>query len=443
MTPSFWSYFTDPILQAPTIGSILMCLSASLMGVLALVRRKALLGEALSHAAYPGVVLSMMGFYLFFPLADEWSFLAVLAGGFLFAYLGLYLIDKMVKKLKVSSDAALCFVLSGFFGLGLLLASSIQVSMAKIYKQIQFYIYGQTATMTDVHIVIYALLSGLIIGFILLFYRQLQVMLFHYEFAKSRGIKAKALDSAFFFLLVLSIIIGIRSVGIVLMSAMLIAPAVSARQFTNKLSTMLILSSIFGCFCGFLGNYSSVELSLWLNSMNPERTFSFPTGPMIALTGTVLACLSLLFAPKRGYLFRMARIGRFRYRCLGENLLKSLWKKGSMTVRDFKNAHSINKFFLHFLLFRLIREGWVQRQSGSYLLTKDGDAKAAQIIRLHRLWEVYLADHLGMGVEKVHRNAEDMEHIITPELEEKLNAFLAHPTKDPHSQPIPQKKEVL
>lgn len=438
----FLQYFTDPVLKAPMIGSILMCIGASLMGTLAFVRKKSLLAETLAHASYPGLVLATLFFYLMFPGHQEWAFAAALLGAFISAFIGLWAIDRMIRKRRVTSDSSLSFILASFFGLGLLFASWIQIPFSKIYKEIQSYLYGQTATMTDLHVFIYAVLSAVIVLFLLLFYRQIQAMLFHYFYAKSLGIKVQVINIAFFFLLVLSIVIGIRSVGIVLISAMLIAPAVAARQFTHKLSLMLLLSSCFGLLSACLGTYISVEASLWLMASNPEKSITFPTGPMIALVSVGFAFLSLLFAPKRGFIFRMVRIARFKYRTLEENILKSIWKKEKMTFLELKSFHPVKGLFLVLFLFHMKRHGWLVRSGEEYFLTKDGQEKAKRVVRIHRLWELYLADHLGMGVEKVHRSAEEMEHIITPELEEKLSAFLSHPTKDPHAQPIPLKSEI-
>jgi manganese/zinc/iron transport system permease protein len=79
----------------------------------------------------------------------------------------------------------------------------------------------------------------------------------------------------------------------------------------------------------------------------------------------------------------------------------------------------------------------VQRTDGSLQLTESGEREGARIVRLHRLWELYLVDVLGMGVERVHRSAEEIEHILTPELEERLSRILNDPSEDPHHQPIP------
>src|SRR5579862_1303340 len=154
-----WHYFTDPVLQAPTIGSMLMCLSSALVGVIVFLRKRSLLGEALSHAAYPGVVLSVSLMAIFFPLSSDFIAVAILIGAFITSFLGLWTIEKMQSRLRVKDDAALCFVLSVFFGAGVLIASRIQFTHALWYKTIQIFLYGQAATMTDVHVFIYALLA--------------------------------------------------------------------------------------------------------------------------------------------------------------------------------------------------------------------------------------------------------------------------------------------
>lgn len=118
-----------------------------------------------------------------------------------------------------------------------------------------------------------------------------------------------------------------------------------------------------------------------------------------------------------------------------------MWRKGvdkETSYQELKCFYSGNSLFFRFILHRLIRQGWiVQTSPGRYRLTKDGSIRASRIVRLHRLWEVYLADYLGVGAEKVHKNAEEMEHIITPELEQELLVLLNNPKQDPHHQPIP------
>ena len=223
-------YFTDPVLRAPTIGCMLMCLAASLMGVLTFLKRRSLLGESLSHAAYPGVI-GGIGLFALLPFFDESISIAfALSGALLFSLFGMRAIDWLEKKKNVRSDAALCFVLATFFGLGVLGASWLQGFDPAAARQAQIYLYGQAATMTDIHAIVYAILAGVVALFVYLSYRPLQAMLFDRTFAESAAALPRWLEPLTLILLALSIVIGIRSVGVILMSGMLIAPAVAARN---------------------------------------------------------------------------------------------------------------------------------------------------------------------------------------------------------------------
>ena len=434
---SLLHYFTDPVLRAPTLGCMLMCIASSLMGVLVFLRKRSLVSETLSHASYPGVVLGIMLFSAFFPGHDNWVHIIVLASAFFASCVGLFAIQFLERKVKVKSDAALCFILSIFFGIGLVFASRLQISQPQWYKKSQLYLFGQAATMTDFHIYLYAALALFCLAFIGYFYRDLQAIHFDREFARSCKIPVSLLESFLFALLVLSIVIGIRSVGIVLMSAMLIAPAIAARQYTNRLSTMLFLSALFGLFAALFGNVLSVELS-------KATRLSFPTGPSIVLLAAFFAFFALIFAPKRGWLFRLLRILRFKEKCIEENILKELWKvkANTLTYHQLKENHYIYGLRLRYLLRKMKKKKWIFSSEKNFVLSERGQNRAAQIIRLHRLWEVYLAEYLGVQAERVHHNAEEMEHILTPDLERKLTRLLKDPKTDPHQQPIPRDTHV-
>lgn len=444
---SFWLFFTDPVLRAPTIGSMLMCLTAGLVGSILFLRKQSLIGEALSHAAYPGVILGVLAAGVLSVTDTEGLTLSlfILMGAFLTGLLGIWVIHLLERKLKVPSDAALCFVLAAFFSVGITIASEIQFSYTLLYKQAQAYLYGQAATMTDLHILIYGLLASLVFIVIFLFYKELQVMAFDRQFAKTLGIPTRLIDTWLFTLVILAVIIGMRSVGVILMSAMLIAPAAAARQFTNRLSVLLVLAALFGLLSGFFGNYLSVEAAHYLTERYPNSRIALPTGPMIVLLASFICVGALLLAPERGLLVRFVRAAFFRYTCIGENVLKTIWRldaKGQISLKQIARYQTTSIFYLYFILKRLTQQGWIKKTDHLYQLTPDGEIRAAKIVRLHRLWEVYLANYLGVGRERVHRSAEEMEHILTPELEKKLIILLNDPKQDPHHQPIPDKEDM-
>ncbi|MCH9626916.1 MAG: Manganese transport system membrane protein MntC [Chlamydiales bacterium] len=431
---NFWECFTDPVVRAPMIGSMLMCLAAALVGVVVFVRKRSLLGEALSHATYPGVTGAIL-FAGIFSL-DESLPVLILLGAALLAFVGFFCIDFLERKLKITDDAALCLVLALFFGFGVTIASYVQNIYSPFYRQIQGYLYGQAATMTDLHILIYGVLTLLVISVIFLFYKEILALAFDRPFCQASGMAVQLVRALFTCLIVGAVVIGIRSVGVILMSAMLIAPATAARQFTNRLSRMFLLSALFGLFSGCVGTYLSILFP------------GIPTGPVIVLVAGTIALYALLFAPERGLLMRYWRIARFRSLRMRENLLKLMWhlsNKGetSLSFHTVAQGHGLSKIRLVLLLFQLRLAGWLKKVDAQYQLTTPGIKRGGRIVRLHRLWEVYLVNALGLGVERVHKSAEEMEHILTPELERQLTQLLDDPKKDPHEQPIPSQEEVM
>ncbi len=427
-------FFTDPVLRAPTIGSILICLSTALIGSIAYLRKQSLIGEALSHATYPGVIIGVIiaAWLGISPYEQGPLTISILLGASLTAILGYFSIIKLQSLWNVSPDVALCTILSIFFGIGITLASGVQFSSPELYRQSFIYLFGQAATMTDIDLIIYGALAFIITCSLALLYKEIHLITFDRQSARVLKLPVAKIDAVIFLLIILSVVVGIRAVGIVLISAMLVSPAVSARFLTTRFSSMLLLAGGFGIISGFLGNYLSVTLA--------EEGTSLPTGPTIVLVSAVICGLSLLFSPTQGLIPRLIRHFRFRLRCISENVLKGIWKTDPNEVYLFsqmKDIHRMHPIFLYLILKRLYHQGRLAYKNNGYILTEDGKSRAARIVRLHRLWEVYLANYLGASSRRVHHSAEEMEHIITRELEDELTKLLDDPTQDPHEQPIP------
>lgn len=434
---ALWDFFSDPVLRGPTWGTFLMCIASSLIGVILLLQRRSLLAESLSHAAYPGIVIGLCVFTLLFPECQDKAFFAVLLGALTTSFLGFKAIEWLEKRGKVHSDAALCFTLAVFFGVGAVAASIMQFTCPSSRNQLNALLFGQAATMSDIHVFLYAILTLAIVLFIGCAFRPLQAVLFDHEYAKTSSISVAWIERAVFWLFLFALILGIRSVGIVLMSGMAIAPAIAARQFTDRLQTLFLLASFFGGVSGLCGNILSVEGTVYLSQGGEKLTL--PTGPAIILCSAAIAILALLFAPKRGLVFRVCRMIAFQLRCAKENLLKSIWKNQQLSFQEIKRMHRISSVWLVGMLWHLKRGGWLAQRREGYCLTPDGFRKAVSIVRLHRLWELYLVSELGVSKEKIHPVAEEMEHILTPEIEEQLTRLFAHSKEDPHGQPIPDR----
>ncbi|NGX46627.1 MAG: Manganese transport system membrane protein MntB, partial [Chlamydiae bacterium] len=311
-------FFTDPLLRGPTIGSMLMACAIAMVGVLTFVQKRSLLGETLSHATYPGVAVAIA---LSSSLAIEnWLPSLVLFFAFLSALVGLVLMHFLQTRLKVREDSALTLILAAFFGVGITIASLLQFTHPKAYRLAGTYLYGQVATMGDRHIFLHGLFFCVVLGVIVLFYKELQALSFDRQFIRNNTWVSRFLTALVFLLVVCVIVLGIRTVGVVLISALLIAPAAAARQYTDRLSVMFMLAALIGAISGFVGNYLSYTFSSHLLAHH------LPVGPMIVLTASFLALFSLFFAPKRGLAIRFGRIFLFRCTCLQENILKRVWR---------------------------------------------------------------------------------------------------------------------
>ena len=433
----FLNMFSDPLFRGPLIGTLFMSMATALIGSISFVKRKSLVGEVVSHATFPGVAIGMMVAGVFFPLNDSVSFFFILLGAFFSAMIGYAALDKMLKK-GVKADAALCYVLASFLGFGVLLASAIQQSHVLWYRKIQIFLYGQAATMTDAHTLLYGSVFFFILIYVLVYRRALTVSIFDPIFSHTLGASKRGMDRLFLIMLCLSIVIGIRSVGALMITGMLVGPAVAARAFSRHFVSFLIYSVLFGCLSSLLGSYLSACVMVF------DSKRYLPLGPTIVACSSLIAFLALLLSPNEGVLIRLLRRWSFQKNCVRENLLKIFWKnkEGSFNISSLKKVSGLSQSLVFFSLWKLRKEGFLSRNAEGYFLTKDGMKKAAYIVRLHRLWELYLITYLSTEVEKVHQSAEQMEHLITPEIEGQLTLALKNPEHDPHHQPIP-KRELL
>lgn len=286
-------YFTDPILRGPTITSMLIGVAAALMGVLSFFQKRSLIGEVLSHAAFPGIILGLLLGAFHFEEKDLWVEVSALCLAFLSSIVGLYLIQFLTKKAKVHPDSALCFTLSGFFGLGVLGTSLIQQLSPERFRSAQTYLFGQTATLSDQHILFYALYALLIILLCVLYFPFFQITLFDPFFARSIGLHKKRYEILYQAFVAMTVVMSVRSVGVVLLSSLLVTPVVFAKGIARSFSSHLIISAIFGALISYFGVVLSLELpaSLGISVL--------PTGPFIVTMGSLCAAFSLFFFSKK------------------------------------------------------------------------------------------------------------------------------------------------
>lgn len=283
----------DYTLMIVAIGAALLGAVSGSLGTYAVLRRQSLLGDAISHAALPGIAIA-------FLLTGSKTPLILVLGAAIAGWLGTLLIMSIVRMTRIKYDSALGIVLSTFFGFGLVLHTLIQRTGNANQAGLDTFLFGQAATILERDIWTIGILGGIAIIITFIFWKELKLLVFDEGFAASLGFSTRALDILLTSLLVIAIVLGLQAVGAVLMSAMLVAPAVAARQWTDKLSLMMFLAAFFGAFAGVSGTIISSSAS------------RIPTGPTIVLCATVVVGFSILFAANRGLLWDWMRQRRNR-----------------------------------------------------------------------------------------------------------------------------------
>ncbi|MCB0803851.1 MAG: metal ABC transporter permease [Flavobacteriales bacterium] len=422
--------FSDPNVRFVTIGTMILGATAAMVGSFSFLRKKALVGDAIAHSILPGVCLAFM-------LSGSKDPLVLIVGAFITGWLSLIIIDGISRTTKLKNDAAIGIVLSVFFGFGILLLTSIQQSGNAAQSGLDKFLFGKAASLTQYDILVFSSIGIVLILVVLLFYKEFKLISFNPDYAKVIGLPVKFLEFILATITVLAVAVGIQAVGVVLMAALLITPASGARFWTHRLGTMIFIAMVFGAISGFFGSFISYVAP------------SMPTGPWVVMCLSFLTIGSIWFAPKRGMLAKYRVQHQNQQKILKENVLKLFYHIGEKE-NDFHAERSIEQLLktrdlrpteLKKGLHLLKSENTVRNKDDKWLITAKGLNEAIRIIRLHRLWEMYLNQRLKLEPDHVHNDAEAIEHIITPEIERQLEKELNYPTKDPHQSIIPYIKE--
>lgn len=407
-------------------GSILLGMSTGAVGCFAFLQRRSLVGDTLAHAALPGVTVA-------FLLTHSRDPITILIGAAISCGLGFLCCEYLIHRTKIKEDSALAIVLSLFFALGIFLLSIIQRMPLGNQAGLDKLLFGQAASLVQRDIVILSLFAILVMAYIVLSYRQLRVIIFDPLYASTIGLHTKLLHASLSLTLILAVVIGLQLVGVVLVAALLLTPAAAARYWTNQLWKMLALAALFGGLAGLIGTQISYSAP------------RMPTGPWMVVAITIIFAFSLIAAPSRGLFARWYRSRRHLRRIAEENVLRSMFKfaeagPGKEILIEPGQILSFRKFSsatLDRIIQRLLKRQELRR-SGLYIgFTESGFRRAESLTRRHRLWEAYLTEQLQIPADHVHADAEEIEHILSPELETALVAEIQQVVKDPHGKIIP------
>lgn len=282
------NFMIDHTFRTVALGCSLLGMVSGILGCFAVLRKQSLLGDAVSHASLPGVCLAFL-----FTNVKETEVL--LFGALITGVICIGLIQLIQNYTKIKFDSALALILSVFFGLGLVLLSYMNKLPGSNKSGLNKFIFGQASTFIERDVNVIFITGIILLIIIVLFWKEFKLVSFDSDFAKTLGFSSKKIEILISVLIVATVIIGIQAAGVILISAMLISPAVAARQWTDKLSVMVILSAIFGGISGFFGTLISISQE------------NLPTGPIIVVIISLIVLFSILFSNKRGIIFKIIR----------------------------------------------------------------------------------------------------------------------------------------
>ncbi len=296
---------SDYTFQTVALGSCLLGVISGVLGSFAVLRKQSLIGDGVSHAALPGVVMA-------FLLTGSKHTEILLFGALMSGLMATFFMISIVKHSRIKFDSALALVMSVFFGFGLVLLTYVQKQPNANQAGLNRFIYGQASTLMQRDVILMGVCCVILLFVVLLFWKELKLFSFDPAFFNILGFPTGKMNLLLSSLIVLAIIIGLQTVGVILMSAMLIAPAVAARQWVNHLWTMVTLAATFGAISGVGGTL--------ISSLSP----GLPTGPVIVILISAIAVFSLLFAPEQGIVYAV-----FRHR--KNNIKLKTEKKGGIS----------------------------------------------------------------------------------------------------------------
>lgn len=419
---------------AQTLGSIFIGVTCGVLGCFVVLRRMALIGDALSHSILPGVVgaLLLFGVSASSPAwlprvlagaSEQWLPLWLLGGAMAAGLLTAVLISIVHRHSRTKEDSAIGIAFTAMFALGLIAISSLPRGT---HFDLKCFVYGEPLAIAPPDLWLMGVICPLVLLTVALMYQRLKLISFDPVGASALGVPVQMVHYLLMGMLAATIVAGIKSTGVILVVAMVITPASAAYQLTNRLWVMLLLAGAIGGASAGLG-------------MMLAFTVNAPTGPSMVVVVVVLFVLAVLFSPSHGWVFERLRKRRLAQHVAQEDVLKAVYRLGDQRLdapQPVGEETGLSPKRIRRSVGRLVREGLMRVTDGMIALTDSGQKHAQELVRAHRLWETYLVEKAGVDPSVVHDQAELLEH--AHELAEQLDEKLGKPATDPHGSQIPR-----
>ncbi|TWT76376.1 Manganese transport system membrane protein MntB [Planctomycetes bacterium CA13] len=400
-------------------STALLGCAAGLVGTFTLLRKRALMGDALSHATLPGIALA---FIIATATGHNGKSLTVLLfGACITGLMGVAVILVLRNSTRLKEDTALGAVLSVFFGAGMALLGVVQQMKGGHAAGLEAFIYGKTASMGFNDAMLISGVAFVCVLVCLLLFKEFKLLCFDEAFAGSRGVPIVLLDLALMALVVMVCIVGLQAVGLILMIALLVIPAAAARFWTQQLSTIVFISAGLGAAGGMTGAAMSAAFA------------NLPSGATIVLVCSLFFLFSMVFGTNRGVLVRFLRRRRMNRSVARQHLLRAIYEvlesSGDFDQRAVSFASLLDKRSwsakrLSRSIQSAAQDNLLDQTDGQVHLTDEGINEASRLTRQHRLWELYLITYAEIAPSKVDRDADAIEHVLEPEVVLELEALL-------------------
>lgn len=398
------------------LGCAAFGLAAGAVGCFVLLRGRALIADAAAHATLPGVA----GAFILAALAG-WgvrSLPLLLAGAAATAAVAVLLVNALAAGGRIRDDAAMALVLSIGFGLGVVLMSVVQSLAVGGQAGLQTFILGQAAGMSAAEAQVIGALAVLALAVLAVLFRPFAVVCFDRGFAASVGLRVRAFDLALLALMLAVTVAGLRAVGLILVIALMVIPAATARLLTDRLEAMVPTAGAVGA------------VSAWVGTALSATYPALPTGATITLIACALFLAALLFAPRRGALAFAARQAMLSLTVARDHALRAAFEAAERAPAathgwaELGRGAGWSRWQRAVLPRWLAAAGWVRAADGRVALTDAGRALARELTRRHRLWEHYMQAAGGLGPWAAHRAADEVEHTLPPEVAREAEAWL-------------------
>lgn len=295
----------DYTLQTVAMGAAILGIVSGVLGSFTVLRQQSLMGDALSHAALPGICLGFLA-------AGTRDMGAILAGALIVGGVAALTVMGLVRGTRLKTDAALGAVLGLFFALGVVLLTLIQRQAGASQAGLGSFLFGQAAALSRDDLWVMGGIGGVALAVVALFWKEMKLVTFDPVFARTLGLPVLVIEASLTVLIAVAVVIGLQMVGVVLMAAMVIAPAVAARQWVRRLEAMVILAALIGMGAGLTGSV--------ISALAP----GLATGPLIVLAASAAVLVSILFAPGRGVLWDALTRAAERRALRGKRVLAAL-----------------------------------------------------------------------------------------------------------------------